>query len=122
MNKMSFKDIDVSGKRVLVRVDFNVPFDTNGNISDDTRIVASIPTIKYLLSNNAKVILCSHLGRPEGVYNKNYSMGLVLPRLNELLGMEVRMAEDVVGESAKALIKNMKEGEAIMLENVLAAA
>lgn len=118
MNKMSFKDIDVSGKRVLVRVDFNVPFDTNGNISDDTRIVASIPTIKYLLSNNAKVILCSHLGRPEGVYNKNYSMGLVLPRLNELLGMEVRMAEDVVGESAKALIKNMKEGEAIMLENV----
>ena len=118
MNKMSFKDIDVAGKRVLVRVDFNVPFDTNGNISDDTRIVASLPTLKYLLSNGAKVIICSHLGRPEGVYNKNFSMGLVLPKLKELLGMEIKLAEDVIGESAKALVKELKEGEAIMLENV----
>lgn len=118
MNKMTFKDIDVAGKRVLVRVDFNVPFDTAGNISDDTRIVSSIPTIKYLLSNNAKVIICSHLGRPEGVYNKNFSMRLVLPKLIECLGQDVKMAEDVIGESAKSLIKEMKEGEAVLLENV----
>lgn len=118
MNKMTFKDIDVAGKKVLVRVDFNVPFDTDGNISDDTRIVSSIPTIKYLLSNNAKVIICSHLGRPEGVYNKNFSMRLVLPKLIECLGQDVKMADDVIGESAKSLIANMQEGEAILLENV----
>ena len=118
MNKMTFKDVDVSGKKVLVRVDFNVPFDTEGNISDDTRIVSAIPTIKYLLSNNAKVIICSHLGRPEGVYNANFSMKKVLPKLKELLGMEVKMAEDVIGESAKSLIANLKEGEIVLLENV----
>lgn len=118
MNKMTFKDIDVSGKKVLVRVDFNVPFATDGSISDDTRIAAAIPTIKYLVSNNAKVIICSHLGRPEGVYNKNFSMKLVLPRLIELLGMEVKMAEDVIGESAKAMVSSLKEGEVVLLENV----
>lgn len=118
MNKMTFKDVDVAGKKVLVRVDFNVPFDTNGNISDDTRIVSSIPTIKYLISNGAKVIVCSHLGRPEGVYNKNFSMRLVLPRFAELLGQEVKMADDVIGESAKSLVAQMEEGDVVLLENV----
>lgn len=118
MNKMTFKDVDVAGKKVLVRVDFNVPFDTNGNISDDTRIVSSIPTIKYLISNGAKVIVCSHLGRPEGVYNKNFSMRQVLPRFAELLGQEVKMADDVIGESAKSLVAQMEEGDVVLLENV----
>lgn len=118
MNKMTFKDIDVAGKRVLVRVDFNVPFDTNGNISDDTRIVSSIPTIKYLISNGAKVIVCSHLGRPEGVYNKNFSMRQILPRFIELLGQDVKMADDVVGDSAKSLVSQMEEGDVVLLENV----
>lgn len=118
MNKKTFKDIDVSGKRVLVRVDFNVPIDPNGNILDDTRIASAIPTIKYLISNNAKVIVCSHLGRPEGVYNKNFSMRLVLPRFIELLGQDVKMADDVISESAKGLISQMSEGEVVLLENV----
>lgn len=118
MNKKTFKDVSVEGKKVLVRVDFNVPVDDKNNVIDDTRIVAAIPTIKYLISNNAKVILCSHFGRPQGVYNKNLSMGIVIPRLNELLKQEVKMAEDVVGDSAKKLIADMKEGEVVLLENV----
>lgn len=117
MNKKTFKDVDVAGKKVLVRVDFNVPIDA-GQILDDTRIVAAIPTIKYLISNNAKVIVCSHLGRPEGVYNKNFSMRLVHGRFMELLGTEVKMADDVVGESAKSLIAELKDGEVVLLENV----
>lgn len=118
MNKMTFKDIDVSGKKVLVRVDFNVPINPDGTIIDDTRIVSAIPTLKYLISNNAKVIVCSHLGRPEGVYNKNFSMKIVLPRFVELLGREVKMADDVIGDSAKALVNDLKEGEVVLLENV----
>ena len=118
MNKKTFKDVDVSGKKVLVRVDFNVPVDDKNNIIDDTRIVAAIPTIKYLISNGAKVILCSHFGRPQGVFNKNLSMSIVLPRLNELLKTEVKMAEDVIGDSALKLIGELKEGEVVLLENV----
>lgn len=118
MNKKSFKDIDVSGKKVLVRVDFNVPVDDKNNIIDDTRIVAALPTIKYLISKGAKVILCSHFGRPSGVYNKNLSMSIVLPKLNDLLKMEVKMAEDVIGDSANKLINEMNEGEVVLLENV----
>ena len=118
MNKKTFKDIDVSGKRVLVRVDFNVPVDDKNNIIDDTRIVAAIPTIKYLINNHAKVILCSHLGRPGGVFNETYSLKIVLPRLIELLGQDVKMASDVIGESAHELASNLKEGEVMMLENV----
>lgn len=118
MNKKTFKDVDVSGKRVFVRVDFNVPVDDKNCIIDDTRIVSAIPTIKYLISNNAKVILCSHFGRPAGVYNKNLSMSVVLPRLKELLGRDIKMAEDVVGESAKSIANSLKEGEVMLLENV----
>ncbi|MGN1258979.1 MAG: phosphoglycerate kinase [Christensenellales bacterium] len=118
MDKKTFKDIDVAGKKVLVRVDFNVPVDDKNNIIDDTRIVAAIPTIKYLINNNAKIILCSHFGRPNGVYNENLSMKIVLPTLNRLLGQEVKMATDVVGESAKNLASSLKEGEVMLLENV----
>jgi len=116
--KKTFKDIDVAGKKVFVRVDFNVPQDENKNITDDTRIVAALPTIKYLVKQNAKVILCSHLGRPKGVVNEKYSLAPVAKRLSEVLNMEVKMAEDVVGPSAKELTSNMKDGEIVLLENV----
>lgn len=118
MNKKTFKDVDVSGKKVLVRVDYNVPFNEDGTIADDTRIVATLPTINYLVKQNAKVILCSHLGRPKGVQNAGLTLAPVAKRLSQLLGKEVKMASDVVGESAKGLIDNMKNGEIVMLENV----
>ncbi len=118
MKKKTFKDIDATGKRVFVRVDFNVPQDDKGRITDDTRIRAALPTINYLVKQNAKVILCSHLGRPKGVVNEKYSLRPVAERLSELVNMPVKMAEDVIGDSAKGLIKEMKEGEIVLLENV----
>lgn len=118
MKKKTFKDIDVAGKRVFVRVDFNVPQDETGKITDDTRIRAALPTINYLIKQNAKVILCSHLGRPKGVFNSKYSLGVVSERLAELLNHEVKMAEDVIGKSAKTLTSQMKDGDVVMLENV----
>jgi 3-phosphoglycerate kinase len=118
MNKKTVKDIDVKGKKVLVRCDFNVPQDENGNITDTRRIVSSLPTIKYLLENNAKVILCSHLGRPKGEVKKEFSLAPVAKELSKELGIEVKLADDVTGESAKALASNLKEGEVILLENV----
>ena len=119
MNKQTVKDIEVNGKKVLVRVDFNVPIDENGNVSDDKRIVAALPTIEYLLKNNAKVILCSHLGRPKGEVNKKYSLLPVAKSLQELLpDVKVLFAEDTIGDSAKSIISNMKEGEIVLLENV----
>lgn len=117
LNKKSVEDIDVSGKKVLVRCDFNVKME-NGVITSDKRIVASLPTIKYLLDHNAKVILCSHLGRPKGEFNPEFSLKPVAARLSELLGIEVKMAEDVVGESARSLAADLKEGEVLLLENV----
>ncbi|MGN0468293.1 MAG: phosphoglycerate kinase [Acutalibacteraceae bacterium] len=117
LNKKSVEDIDVSGKKVLVRCDFNVKME-NGVITSDKRIVASLPTIKYLLDHNAKVILCSHLGRPKGEFNPEFSLAPVAKRLGELLGIEVKMAKDVVGESAKSLAASLKEGEVMLLENV----
>ena len=117
--KKTFKDIDVSGKKVFVRVDFNVPQDKEtGAITDDTRIRAALPTIKYLVNQNAKVILCSHLGRPKGVVNEKYSMAPVAERLSALLEMPVKLAKDVVGESAVELTSNMQEREIVLLENV----
>lgn len=118
MNKKSFKDIDVNGKTVFVRVDFNVPLDDSNNIIDDTRIISALPTIKYLMNNNAKVILCSHLGRPKGVFNDNFSMKIVHPTLERVLGVPVKLATDVIGESAKKLASELKEGEVLLLENV----
>ncbi len=117
LNKKSIEDIEVKGKKVLVRCDFNVKME-DGVITSDKRIVASLPTIKYLIENGAKVILCSHLGRPKGQVNPEFSMKPVAARLSELLGKEVKMAEDVVGESAKALAADLNEGEVLLLENV----
>lgn len=118
MNKKTVKDIDVKGKKVLVRCDFNVPIDENGVITDNRRIVGAIPTIKYLLDNNAKVILTSHLGRPKGEFKKEFSLAPVAKELSRLLGQEVKLATDIVGESAKELTSNMNEKDVVLLENV----
>ncbi len=117
LSKKTVEDLQVSGKKVLVRCDFNVKME-NGVITSDKRIVASLPTIKYLIDNNAKVILCSHLGRPKGEVNPEFSMKPVAKRLSELLGKEVKMADDVVGESAQKLASELKDGEVLLLENV----
>ena len=117
LNKKSVKDIDVSGKRVLVRCDFNVPLQ-DGKITSDKRIVASLPTIKYLIDHHAKVILCSHLGRPKGEFKPEFSLAPVAARLSELLGQDVKMAKDVIGDSAKELAAGLKDGEVMLLENV----
>lgn len=118
MNKKTIKDIDLKGKKVFVRCDFNVPLDENGNITDNRRIVAALPTIKYLLEQNCKIILASHLGRPKGEVNPKFSLKPVANELSKLLGKEVKLAEDVVGPSAKELTRNVKEGEIVLLENV----
>ena len=118
MAKMTVQDVDVTGKRVLVRVDFNVPLTEDGKVADDKRIVAALPTIQYLLDHKAKVILCSHLGRPKGV-TPEFSLAPVGERLSELLpDVRVWMADDVIGESAKTAVDDMKEGEIVLLENV----
>ncbi len=117
MNKKTVTDIDVKGKRCLVRVDFNVPIDENGKVTDDNRIVGALPTINYLRDHGAKVILCSHLGRPKGTFNLKYSLRPVAVRLAEL-GVPVVFAEDVIGESAKAAVAAMKDGDVVLLENL----
>ena len=118
LNKKSVEDIDVAGKRVLVRCDFNVPFDGEGNISDPKRIDEALKTIRYLIDHHAKVILCSHLGRPKGEFNPKYSLAPVAEYLSKVLGQPVQMAKDVIGDSAKAICASLKEGEAALLENV----
>ena len=119
MNKKTVRDIDVTGKKVLVRCDFNVPLDKEtGKITDNRRIRAAIPTIEYLINHNAKVILCSHLGRPKGEFNLKYSLKPVAEELSKLLGKEVKLAKDVIGEDAEKLTSEIKEGEVVLLENV----
>ena len=118
LNKMTIEDVQVKGKKVLVRCDFNVPLDADKNITDETRINAALPTIKYLLNNGAAVILCSHLGRPKGEFNMKYSLAPVAKRLSEKLGFEVKLAKDVIGPDAKKLAAEVKPGEAVLLENV----
>ena len=119
MNKKTIRDVDVTNKKVLVRCDFNVPLDKEtGKITNDLRIVAALPTIKYLLENNAKVILCSHLGKPKGEIKPELSLKPVANRLSEYLGFEVKFSKDIVGENAKELSKELKPGKAILLENV----
>lgn len=119
MNKKTVRDIDVQNKKVLVRCDFNVPLDKEtGKITNDLRIVAALPTIKYLLENNAKVILCSHLGKPKGEIKPNLTLKPVAERLSEYLGFEVKFATDIIGESAKKLANELEPGKAILLENV----
>jgi phosphoglycerate kinase len=117
LRKRKLRDINISGKKVLVRVDFNVPIDQQGNIEDDTRIKASLPTIEYLLDAKAKVILMSHLGRPKGKDQK-YSLLPVAKRLSRYLNKDVIMAEDCVGPGVKALVDKMKEGDVLLLENL----
>ncbi len=115
-NKKSIQDIDVAGKRVLCRCDFNVPT-KNGQITSDKRIVAALPTIKYLIEHNAKVILCSHMGKPKGEWKPELSLKIVADRLSELLGKEVIMAADVAGEDSQAKAAALKEGDVMLLEN-----
>lgn len=118
LNKKTVEDIDVSGKKVLVRCDFNVPFDENGKISDTKRIDEALKTIKYLVDHNAKIILCSHLGRPKGEFNPKFSLAPVAEYLSKELGKEVKMAKDVVGESAKSIAASLKDGDVELIENV----
>lgn len=118
LNKKTIEDVNVAGKRVLARCDFNVPL-KNGVITDENRIVAALPTIKYLIENNAKLILCSHLGKPKGEPKPELSLAPVAKRLSELLGKEVLFAADdtVVGENAKKAVANMKDGDVVLLQN-----
>lgn len=118
MSKKTIRDIDLKGKRVIVRVDFNVPQDKEGKITDDNRIVGALPTIKYLVDQNAKVVLMSHLGRPKGEFNMKYSLAPAALRLSELLGRPVKMAKDVIGEDADRIVASLKEGEVCLLENL----
>jgi phosphoglycerate kinase len=117
MNKKTVRDVDVRGKRVLTRVDFNVPQDENGAITDDTRIVAALPTIRYLKDAGAKVILVSHLGRPKGVTPK-YTLAPVAQRLSELLGQKVPLLPDCIGPEVEAHVSAMQPGDVVLLENV----
>ena len=118
MNKKTIRDVNVEGKKVFVRCDFNVPLDENGRITDENRIQGALPTIKYLLENGAKVVLASHLGRPKNGPEAKFSLKPVADRLNELLGGKVTMANDVIGEDAQAKVAALKNGEAVLLENV----
>ena len=119
MNKKTIEDIQVHGKKVLVRCDFNVPLDKEGNITDENRIVGAMPTIKYLADNGAKVILCSHMGKPKGEPKPEFSLAPVAKRLSEKLGKEVVFAADavVVGDNAKKAVAEMKDGDIVLLEN-----
>ena len=118
MSKKTVRDIDLKGKKVFVRCDFNVPMDENQNITDNRRIVAALPTIKYLIEQNCRIILASHLGRPKGEVKPEFSLAPVAKELSKLLGQEVLMAKDVIGESAKSLAANLQEGQVMLLENV----
>ncbi|MGE5362739.1 MAG: phosphoglycerate kinase [Bacteroidota bacterium] len=118
MNKLSIDKIELKGKRVLVRVDFNVPLDENLNITDDIRITSSLPTIKKIIAEQGKVILMSHLGRPKGAPVPKYSLKPAAKRLSELLGKEVKMASDCIGQEVSDLVSSMKEGDVVLLENL----
>ena len=118
-NKKTVKDIDVAGKKVLLRCDFNVPQDkATGAITDDKRIVAALPTIQYLLEQNAAVIACSHLGKPKGEWKESLSLAPVAKRLSELLGKDVIFAKDIIGEDAKAKAAALQPGQIMLLENL----
>jgi len=118
MNKKSIKDLDIAGKRVLIRVDFNVPLDKDLKITDDSRIRAALPTIKYALRNRAKLILMSHLGRPKGEAKPEFSLDPVAKRLSELLGEPVKMLKDCIGDEVKQAVSDMVDGDIVMFENL----
>ena len=117
MDKKSIKDVIVKGKKCLVRVDFNVPL-KDGEITDMNRINGALPTIKYLMENGAKVILCSHLGKPKGEFNMKYSLRPVADKLKEIFPNKVTFASDVIGESAKKAVSECNDGEIVLLENL----
>ncbi|MBI5806950.1 MAG: phosphoglycerate kinase [Ignavibacteriales bacterium] len=118
MKKLSIDNVELKGKRVLVRVDFNVPLDENQKITDDIRITSALPTIKKIINDGGKCILMSHLGRPKGGPNPKYSLKPVAVRLGELLESEVKFAPDCIGEQVKAIVNKMKDGEVLLLENL----
>ena len=118
MDKKTLCDLELDGKKVLVRVDYNVPMDAEGKITDDTRITASLDTLRYLLAHGAAVILMAHLGRPKGEVNKKYSLEPVAAHLSELLNMPVAFAHDCIGEEAEKMAAALKPGEVLMLENL----
>jgi phosphoglycerate kinase len=119
MTKKTVEDIEVKGKKVLLRVDFNVPLDINtGAISDDSRIRASLPTIKYLIAHKAKIILCSHLGRPKGEVVKELRMAPIAQRLSQLINLPVSMASDCIGQEVESKVRMLKEGDILVLENL----
>ncbi len=118
LNKMSLKDIDIKGKRVFCRCDFNVPLDSSGEITDDTRIQAALPTIRYLIDQGAKVILASHLGRPKGKPDPAFSLCPVATHLGQLLGKQIIMAPDCIGENIQLLAEQLNEGSVMLLENL----
>ena len=118
MNKKTIQDIDVQGKKVLVRVDFNVPLDDNRNITDDSRIRAALPSIQYVIDNGGKLILMSHLGRPKGEVKEEFNLSPVALRLTELINREVKKLDDCVGEEVEEAVSAMKEGDVILLENL----
>jgi len=118
MNKKTIKDVDLKGKKVLMRVDFNVPLNAEKKITDETRISAALPTINYVLGEGAKVILCSHLGRPKGEFKPEFSLEPVAKRLEEIFPGKVSFAKDIIGESAKELTEKVGQGEVVLLENL----
>jgi len=119
MNKMTVRDIEVSGKRVLVRVDFNVPLDGEASvITDDSRIRATLPTIKYLIDKGAKVILCSHLGRPKGKVVEKLRLAIVGQRLSQILDQQVVVARDCIGSEVEKAIEKLRNGDVLLLENI----
>ena len=118
MNKKSIKDIDIKGKKVLMRVDFNVPLDNDLVITDDNRIRAALPSIEYILGENAKLILMSHLGRPKGEVRQEFSLAPAATRLSELIGKPVKILDDCIGDSVKEAVLGMSDGDVILLENL----
>jgi len=118
MTKKTVEQIDVKGKRVLVRCDFNVPVDESRNITNENRIIGALPTIKYLIEQGAKVILCSHYGRPKGEFKPEYSLDIVAKRLSEVLSKPIKLTKDIIGEDAKKTVEQMNDGDVVLLENV----
>jgi len=114
----NIRDLDIKEKKVLIRVDCNVPLDEHGNITDDTRIRGVLPTINYALDENAKVIICSHMGRPKGQYQKEFSLAPVAKRLSRLLDKEVKLAPDCIGAEVETMVSQMAQGDVLLLENL----